>query len=316
MKKLVIKVALFIILMAVTFGSGILFIAIGVPPQYKESYQYVINSKYSRLINMSHTQPKIIIIAGSSGAFGIDSQLVEEQTGMPVVTVALHADMGIEFMTEIAKENIQKDDIVIYAFEYGCWETLVQGADLICTGVDDNIYMYKYISKDRYLDFIKYIPTYTFKKLDYWLKSPLRASGTYSAEAFDEEGNMTLDRPKCILPPKADESVYGAIKTLTASNNTINYVNNFNNYVKEKGATLLVSFPPVLDENFFPNENQVKDFEKMLQQKIDATIISRINDYVFPRRYIFDTINHCNNEGEEKRSLLLSRDIMNYITKE
>jgi hypothetical protein len=309
MKQLIYKISLLTVIIIVIFA----LILFAVPPQFEQSYQSVIKDKYDNLIKTK--SPKIIFTGGSSGAFGLDEDLLSAKTGMPVVNLALHAGMGMKFQTELTKANIQKDDIVILGYEYGGWNSIDNfGADLIVTGIEDKKEMYGYIPQTHYKDVAKYIPKYVGRKLGYYLGVYPGAKSTYSKSSF-KDGKMILDRPKCTLSEPINEKNYGAAKISRSiiSDEAIEYVNSFNQYVISKGATLLVTFPPVLNEQVNDSDANIIDFKKCLIDKLDCPVISDVKPYMFPREYMFDTIYHCNNYGEKMRTELLAEDINKYL---
>ena len=87
--------------------------------RFYQSYQSLIQDKYRILIETN--TPKIIMIAGSSSAFGLNQSMLEEATGYKVANLGLHAGFGHWFYTELAKANINEGDIVLLGYEYG-WE--------------------------------------------------------------------------------------------------------------------------------------------------------------------------------------------------
>ena len=105
--------------------------------------------------------PKIVFIGGSSLAFGLDSQEIEKNTGITVVNMGLHANLGLRFMTEQVKEYLAPGDIVVISPEYeyfydnslnGEGEYLLETLRLYPGGI-------KYItSPKQYLQLIKGIP--------------------------------------------------------------------------------------------------------------------------------------------------------------
>ena len=66
--------------------GGVVF---ALPSQYDKTFLGALRDKYERLTSLE--EPKIVIIGGSSAAFGLDSAVIEEHTGMPVVNFGLYA---------------------------------------------------------------------------------------------------------------------------------------------------------------------------------------------------------------------------------
>jgi hypothetical protein len=314
MKKLLSRSFIFIFIILLTFLLLFLFTTVGLGAQFQESYNYVINNKYNYLI--TEKEPKIIIISGSSGAFGINAKQIEDGVGYKCANISLHADFGMKFQTEISKGNISKDDIVVISYEIVHWNNSHYSAELIMTAIDNNIQLYKYVPTEEYVDIIRYFPTYLFKKLDLAMKPKSKEqNGVYRSSAFDENGNMIMERLECKLNEVVDKEIYGEIvmNDQVVSEEMINYVNEFNDYVNSKGATLLISFPPMLDEAVTSSKDDIAKFQAYLEENIDAPIISNPNDYILEREYFYDTIYHLNSKGEKLRSDILIRDINNYL---
>ncbi len=151
--------------------------------KYETSFQYSLNLKYKNLINTD--SPKIIIIGGSASAFSIDSDLISKATGMNVVNLGHHGGFNIKFLTNIAKANINENDIIVLSYEYALYNNMNSFTpDLVTSAIDGNIKLYKYIPKEFVADFISYIPTYVQKKLK---TPPTKNQGVYSISSFDEK---------------------------------------------------------------------------------------------------------------------------------
>jgi len=88
-----------IALVALTITA--LFIA--TPPDDKHLYQAsLLKSNLLRTV----PSPRIIIVGGSNVAFGIDSELMEEELDIPVINDGLHVALGIAPLNEI-KANLR-----------------------------------------------------------------------------------------------------------------------------------------------------------------------------------------------------------------
>lgn len=278
---------------------------------FRTSYWYVVNRKYEHMMNAQG--PKIIIVGGSNCAFGIDEDLIEETTGMTVRNVGASAEFGVKNNTDIAIDGIREGDIVVLAHEYLLHRDLNWSSpESFITGADDNIVLYAHFDLQQMWDAIKYFPTYTFKKLGTYGEK--ERTGTYSISSFDKDGKMILDRPQCILPTDIPDR-YGLVTDshLQLSDKAVDYINKFTRIAEKRGAHVVLTFPPVLDERFVSSEEAINAYESSIDDQLLAVRISEMKDYVFPREYMFDTIYHCNNMGEEIRSRKLAGDILDYL---
>lgn len=311
-KKLIIKLFIFVIIVFVLLVGRVIVVTQLSVVKYRTSYQYILTKKYEQLVNIN--EPKIILLGGSNLTFGINKDIIEEKTGMPVVNMGLHAGMGLRFNTEIAKANIKKGDIIILAYEYSIIDDISHfSPELVVSGIDNQLEIYKYVPIQYWPEIIKYIPTYAFKKLD--AINDKQTTGVYSASSFDTKGNMILERKQCTLPSNITLN-YGEVRLKDKENipdETSEYINKFINYVNEKGATVLYTFPSVINERFYVTEEQIESYEMEVDEEIDAKRISNIKDYIFEREYMYDTIFHLNENGANIRSEKLASDILNYL---
>ena len=294
----------------------ILFIFIvELPAQFTKTYQAVIVDKYNSL--SAEESPKIILVGGSSGGISFDAKQMEEELNIPVVNMALHASFGMKLQTEMLKDNVNKGDIIILAYEYQNWENpSVFDAELVMTGFDGHLELYKYIDMEHYINLIKYFPKYAFTKLDSLIITPylVNENWIYCRKAFDNKGNIDFKREKCEMPNPLPEGVY-TITDFSKKNiniKSIEYVNQFVVWAEKKGAEVYISFPPFLDETAIGDANDIKNYQEYLESQLDATVISSIEDYIYPRKYIYDTPYHCTEEGTNLRTQSLIEDLKKY----
>lgn len=61
--------------------------------------------------------PKIVIVSGSNGLFGLNSKMLSDYSGMPVVNATLHAGLPLDWLLHYANDIAKKGDIVILPLE-------------------------------------------------------------------------------------------------------------------------------------------------------------------------------------------------------
>jgi len=279
------------------------------PPNYfHDTYQSMIQDKYEILVN--ETEPKIIVIGGSNVAFGLNNKMLSEETGYPVANMGLHAGFGGLFNTEIAKANIDKGDIVLLSYEYS-WctdESYFEklGVDLIMSGIDSKIEMYKHIPLKSWTEIIGYLPTYYTKKAI----EPF-AEGVYSRAAFNENAQLIYKREPSMTDYEQNISTLGAVKidNLKIAEYTVEYLCEFREYCEGKGASIYFVAPPLYYE---ANKSEDSSYIKLVEQvesEIGIDYISNPLEYMYPHEYINDTIYHCSSEGEIVRTKQLIQDL-------
>ena len=108
MKKTVITICILTCL-ALVFPVTVGAMALATPAQFDNTFLGELSCKIERLESID--QPKIIVVGGSSVAFGLRSDIMEQQLGMPVVNFGLYASLGTKLMVDLSKANIGEGDI-------------------------------------------------------------------------------------------------------------------------------------------------------------------------------------------------------------
>ena len=294
------------ILVSLIFGEALIFGIICYPKNiFDASYQSVIQDKF-RLLEETN-EPKIIIVAGSSSAFGLDQNRLEEATGYKVVNLGLHAGFGNLFISELSKANINEGDIVLLGYEY-TWpnekgfQTI--GTDLVMSGIDDNIRMYKYIPVNKWKSVIGYLFAFAGSKSKY-----VSASGIYSREAFDSDtGQMTMIRNDCM---DYNPEEYGTvdISDKDISDASVEYLTDYKKYIEDNGAHVYFIAPPLLKDGVIGDYTELYKLRDMEEKMIGIQYISDPVQYLYPQELMFDTLYHCNSEGERVRTEMLIEDL-------
>lgn len=309
MKKYLKYVITILILTVVIFEAIVFGILAQKKNVFHDSYQSLIVDKYRALENTD--EKKIIIVSGSSSAFGLRQDMLEEATGYKVVNLGVHAGFGQLFHTELAKENINEGDIVLLGYEYNWFRNFDNlGQQLIMSGIDNNIDMYKHIPIKYWKAFIGYLFKYASDKNSYG-----GAGGLYSREAFSENGQMTWLRDYALTDYSEKVDLYEDVNVLdengkvSISDTTVKNLSDFKKYVEKHGASVYFIAPPVLDESVTCSTDNLVELAELEEETIGIPYISDPRLYIFPKELMANSIYHCNNEGEKVRTSILIDDL-------
>jgi hypothetical protein len=106
-------------------GAGLIWYAlvaaqIGVPTEASRWVYDVITKKvqYAKTVR----SPKLVVVAGSNGMFGIKTEMIEREMGIPSVNLASHAGLGVDYVLNTAKEAIKPGDTVLLPLEYEMYD--------------------------------------------------------------------------------------------------------------------------------------------------------------------------------------------------
>lgn len=299
------EVLYFFLKLACILTALIFFMFAIVMPQYRYAYTNSLEDKMERLQSLKG--PKIVLIGNSNLAFGMNSELLEEAFAMPVVNMGLHGSLGNAFHEEMAKVNLHEGDIIVVAHtDYADQDTITDPVTAWIT-VENHPQLWQLIRPKDIPDMYSSFSIYAKKSLTLWSSKkgnyPDHGSA-YSRFAFNEYGDVTFERTsrsytfteKSVHVPKIN-----AICT--------ERLNALNQYVTERGASLVIAAYPIAYGEFTPPETEYIEFQTKLQEALDCPVISDYRDYFMDYNLFYDTEYHLTNEGADLRTQQLIYDL-------
>lgn len=292
------------------------FIAIGamgfiIPTQFDRTFLGELHVKTDRLYSIK--EPKIIVIGGSSVPFGVDSKLMEQALGMPVVNFGLYATLGTKLMLDLSKGAIREGDIIVLAPETDPQTySLYFNAESVWQACDSDFSILTKMSADNFGDMLGGYWKFVAQKFKYSNSdSHLDPSGVYNVASFDEYGDIVYDRPYNVMAADFDSSLTIRFDSGIIDSDFIDYVNEYTKYAEKKGAKVYFSFAPMnekaVDEN--TTLEDLESFTSFIDEKFIAERISDPNDYLYRSGYFYDSNFHMNNAGTVMHTRTLVNDL-------
>lgn len=104
------------LLLSAAVYFGLFFLQLGVPTSQWTWLHEVIGVK--RKAAEKITEPKLLIVAGSSALYGISAEEIERQTGFPSINFGTNAALGPDYILHLTRKICRPGDVVLLAFEY------------------------------------------------------------------------------------------------------------------------------------------------------------------------------------------------------
>jgi len=313
-KIIVIFVALLLVFL-LPFAT-VLTVALGLSPVYEETFVGELGEKYERLNSIEGE--KLVVVGGSSVAFGLNSAVLSREVGMPVVNFGLYANLGTKLMLDLSKSGIGEGDIIVLAPEMNDQTlSLYFNSETTLQALDGNFGMLKSIDRENYEALIGASWGFAADKLVYTVsgRAP-ENSGAYMKKWFNEYGDNIYDRPynEMSVTPKnitLDYKYDSEDGTVSEYEEFIDYVNEYVEFCTGKGATVYFSFPPMNEIALtdYNTEENISAFYDNLVSSLHCKIISDINDYIMNEGYFFDSEFHLNDAGVNIRTANLANDL-------
>ncbi|MFP3154174.1 hypothetical protein LQZ18_07015 [Lachnospiraceae bacterium ZAX-1] len=245
-----------------------------VMPQYSTVYIASFRDKYALLKSIE--EPKIIVIGDSNVAFGIDSLKISEQFQMPVVNLGLHGALSQAFHTDMIKEYIGKDDIVVICPAGYAGDAKIENALLAWVTIENSFELWKGINSSNWERMFTAYPTYLKRALKLWITKEGNAqiNGPYSRAAFNEWGDVVFPRTASVV----SETVYEGNYDFTLLSPLMKqYWNEYNAFVLKNGGRLYMSCAPRIEEKITQEDRvSIELLETSLKQGLEVPIISRM----------------------------------------
>ena len=309
--KIIILSLLSVILILLPIISISLFALLS-PAQYDNSFVGALDDKVERLKNTDGN--RIIVVGGSSVAFGLDSALLEEYTGMPVVNFGLYAALGTKLMLDLSRPEIREGDVIVLAPELDP-ETLSLffSAENTLMAADGSPELLGSLPAGDLFKLFGNMWGFAKDKLGYMRHPETKPSpeGVYSSSSFNEYGDIEYPRPENIMhgyadtenSVKLDPACYG-----DAFFEFADYLNRYIRYAERRGASVYFSFCPINEMGVAAGAD-TDALVGLLKDNIDCEFISEIDNYILEAGYFYDTNFHLNDTGVTVRTMRLARDI-------
>lgn len=267
---------------------------------------FIYNSvadKHARLRSLG--SPKLVFVGGSSLALGLDSELIERRTGIPVVNMAVNGGFGLRYMLDEVEGSLGPGDIVVLAPEYDHWygNLLDGGLNMLWALRAEPRTLTSLSSANQYVNLIKHTPEFMQGKFLELL--PGRPNPVYNREGFNRYGDFVNHLG---LPPHTPLNGMDRIADEPFNPETATTLRQFVSRAGQRGASVLYTFPPLADSQFELADNRasIDQVVAHLSEVPGIMVIGQPVDFVFPDELFFDTIYHLNAEGRARRSEVLA----------
>ncbi|MDN3643387.1 hypothetical protein QWY87_11795 [Lutimonas halocynthiae] len=300
MRKFIVKIVIFFIVFGLIFLFGIMLPA---TPAAKNNMLAYKTQKDSLLANVA--SPRIIFVGGSNLVFGLDSERFKDEFSLNPINAGLAVNFGLYFMMEDVLTYIRPGDYIVLAPEYQHYygKNAFGGNDLLRLLMDTDKDGFKNLSSGHIPNLMKAVPVYFLGKFNWNQYFYNNDHNVYGKHIFNQYGDSNFhwglkQRTFPLVNPlkgPINNSVIEAIKT-------------FDNQIKDKGATLFVTYPGFQESSYQLIKNEIEMVQFALE-KADLEILGTPKRYVMPDSLMFDQIYHLSKQGVDRRTSFLIEDL-------
>lgn len=326
--KIALPLILALVLLLLPLGV-LVGVYLGTGSVYRNTFYGELDDKYDALY--AAEGEKIVLIGGSSVAFGYDSKTLSDLFDRPVINFGLYAELGTKLMLDLAEDAIREGDIVLVAPELDAQTlSLYFNGGATLRALDEKHEMIRGIKRENLSSLWGALWSVTGEKIRYLKNGAPDPAGVYNARNFNAAGDLVYDRAGNVMDGYYDPTTPVIPDKSIVSRDFLDYLNAFIDRVQKRGATVYFAYCPInamaLSEDEGGEEtpaaldalqidygetkgkitgvslsyalrDRCDAFEYYLERNLHCEILGRLTDFVYAPNYFYDTNFHLNETG-------------------
>ena len=276
-----------------------------------------------------HHEPTLILVGGSNLAFGIDSEILEDEIQLPTLNGGLHAGLGLQFYLDVAAKYARRGDTVILAPEYSLFSTLVlpdkQCAQKLMRQSSEG---FAQLLTLEGFDFKELIDNFALPEIASQMQAGMKRyddarvvkqrknalkPGTYSRLNFNRHGDFVGHHglPQAEVIPHLDNQYYFNSKKYAKSTAAINKCAAT---LKAKGVKMFLAYQPITSPTYERSRPEMDKIHEFLKANLDIPVLHEPQEVSYDVSCFFDTSIHLNESAKRERTKVLASAIQRQFT--
>ena len=285
-------------------------------------FMAVIDDKLQML--EERDQPHLILIGGSNILFGIDSEQLQEQIGMPTINAGLHAGLGLLLFLDIAETYAQPGDVIVLIPEYPLLSSRLYPTDECSQElIRQSREGWKHLVRNPGFSLKEFVDDRGLPEIAFQLQSGMKyhslereirdrdensQPGVYSRLNFNEKGDFIGHHGQ----PQAEtlrsiERRYYFFPSIYAK--TTAAINECAAAVEAKGAKLFFAYSPIPEVVFDRSKNSIEQAHLYLTEQLDIPILHGPREVLYPESCFYDTSCHLNETTKRNRTSIIAQSL-------
>ena len=304
MTRLILKGVVLIVAVVLTCAATIVIL-----PDPSNTYFRIAATKWE--IADTTRSPKMLIVGGSNTAFGIDSDLITRELGMPVVNMGLNAGFGLRYVLAEAEPYVRSGDVVLISPEYEqFYGNLLDGRVQLLELAWLHPAALRHVdTPGQMLSIARGFPHVIQDRLrSMWLdyRSPGRAvyDEVYNVEGFNAHGDV-ISHLSLASRVKLEQMSFLDDESERLNPDAIEALNDFQAEMNRRGARVLIVLPTIPEEQYKLRADRVQAVYKALEEDGQVPVLAPPQEHTAPLDHFFDTAYHMTGAGRAERTAKL-----------
>lgn len=319
MGKTLRKLALFATMIALTYVG--LVVVLG-RTDYSIDNNYTMAYFDKRAAVATLRSPKLVVIGGSSGAFGIDSTMLGEGLHRATYNLSLNAGVGLKRMVHDAEGALSAGDIALVVLDYSQFETEVlfgeQALGWILASQPNGWAELR--TRNDVLRYNEALGIRLFTNTVQFVSARLlhRNSGAFAGQPvynrrnFDAHGDFIghlSDKSGGSPREVAAQSRVQLVENRAVEAAAITILNDFSRHATSVGARAVMAYPCVPIPWLERNREAFQALHARLSAAVRAPFVGAPADCALPATQFYDSTSHLNATGRRAWTEMLGRRV-------
>ncbi len=305
MRTFLIKLAAFISLQVLLLGVLVGFFY---NTARDRSFEYATNIKHARLADAP--SPRAIFIGGSNVYFGLDGDLIREQTPYYPINMGMVGALRLKYMLTEVNSSLRPGDIVVLALEYPQmyqrFEDSSRSTIVLARVFSARPQTMQHWSREHWRAMLDSgaatVLGESVRAAVDNLGAVLRGKGLPEIKPVaNEYGDLVTLRH---MEPRADLGTPFAPDDLTSAPIDAHaaMVNRFVRDCEARGVEVIFTYPPIPQPSYDAHHEALAQFDLRLREKLRCPVVQMPGDMVFPRHWFYNTSYHLTGPGVPART--------------
>jgi hypothetical protein len=318
MKRLLIKIVLLLLLVLVLVCALFLL-----PVPYSHNLSTIVNK---RDLLKDGRRDRVVFVGGSGLFDGLDSRMVEERLGRPVVNMGLYYGFAVTPLLHAITPYLHSGDTVVIVPEYGIvFDTPDDQARkwVFALAPARNLTLYRDVP-DRSRAFAADVIALVQAKLRAFPKAVLEAVRMRSVTPMARQGYAYYDKyynaygdslrtMRATAPGEAGLRSADIIGT-AAYLQSFTQVSSFCRDALQMGVKTFFVFPAFPEKEYLRQKKEMLQYETRLRRELQCTVLGTPQDYLYPYGYFTNAAHHINHDARRIRTERLLKDLERALT--
>lgn len=323
------KISILIFILIIS-GAGCLFLAAFKAQAYKQAIAewWVVNVyQFKGAVSQGINTKKIMFVSGSNSLFSIDSSIVESKIGLPVVNLATHAGLDLNYHYFIIRKYMKKGDIVVMPLEYSYYSATGNPTDWFVNNMtswgQDYVFslspydLLNFLSKITLKTIINGLTASKTDKISSFSEVQERIGSTkgefngYSYKSLNKYGDINrFTNERTVIDKIKNTPIDYGTNIKSISPYALKTLSSIKKFVEKNGGQLIITWPVTMRDSLFDTNspNTIKTLSniklKLHENGFDMRCSPTMTN--LGSEFFMDSIYHTNGYGAVIRTTLLA----------